>query len=743
MVYSGLLVEFAANINDPLNNNNNNSQYTIGSSTLTNSIDHLQSSTSPRDADVSVRSVLSFDRQQQQEEGQYHSYNSNSSNDSNCIRMKDKHTISAPSKKEGSLCVVLPGDTISPASRCSLERKTAASPISPPGAVILSTEQPQQSILPTNTSNYNDTPDYDTPLSEDAPALEPQLSIRDLYKEEDWSEQDGFFEDDDYTPTTTSLEPSSSPSTPRSLIASPPAALSSLDLAPPEPLELPPTAIPSATTTDTNHNKSNGSGTHRSSNNPTSGHTTGGGKRNPVLYSAIGSLEDASQNSYKAWKHQRNKAAASKFEFPSTQLLPPQNTLVKYQNNKNHLGLHTTKSQTTTTTNYNKRSSNLATTLQTSPITAEVKAQPADATSCLTTITNSSSTNDIKATASKETVTSETSTPPQSNVTATSDKPSNLRKKTDKGSGGSKERKRVTLSKDVTSKRTPKEMFRPSSDAYTPRMGKKVIKYMPAEMRTPVQQMASPMGSLSRPNFKDALRRVAMILHQHIVKIEQRFESATVQHDDRLFMRSMMDEFSESNFATPLYRCTMVRVPMARPGMVYGLKKIKQPNEIPSEGEIYEFGHQLFNKVQLSSECSIVCLIYVERLMEIAKVPLLANTWRPIFMCGLLLASKVWQDLSSWNIEFTSVFPQFSLDAINRLELKFLRMVKWDLYISSSLYAKYYFALRSLVEKPDFRQRYNRMVGGVHSVEALEALKIEKRSTMVKEEALQQLSRSM
>ena len=192
------------------------------------------------------------------------------------------------------------------------------------------------------------------------------------------------------------------------------------------------------------------------------------------------------------------------------------------------------------------------------------------------------------------------------------------------------------------------------------------------------------MGTLQRPNFRDALRRVAMIMHQHIVKIERRFEGRELRdNDEDLFKASMKDLFSEHNYRTPTYRCTMVRIPMARPGVVYGLRKIRTPLTIPSEGEIYEFAHQLFKSVQLSSECSIVCLIYVERLMEIAKVPLLASTWRPIFMCGLLLASKVWQDLSSWNIEFASVYPQFSLEAINRLELNFLRNVKWDLYISS------------------------------------------------------------
>lgn len=111
-------------------------------------------------------------------------------------------------------------------------------------------------------------------------------------------------------------------------------------------------------------------------------------------------------------------------------------------------------------------------------------------------------------------------------------------------------------------------------------------------------------------------------------------------------------------------------------------------------------------------------------------------------MCGLLLASKVWQDLSSWNVEFASVYPQFSVDAINQLELQFLKCVNWDLYISSSLYAKYYFALRSLLEKQGFRQRYSGMAG-VDNVSASDALKVQQRSEMAKEDALAQLSRSM
>ncbi|CAN0433475.1 unnamed protein product, partial [Discosporangium mesarthrocarpum] len=61
-------------------------------------------------------------------------------------------------------------------------------------------------------------------------------------------------------------------------------------------------------------------------------------------------------------------------------------------------------------------------------------------------------------------------------------------------------------------------------------------------------------------------------------------------------------------------------------------------------------------------------------------------------------------------VEFSTVYPEFSIKCINRLEMLFLGQVQWNLSISSSLYAKYYFALRSLTEKKDFRRKYNYVV---------------------------------
>lgn len=59
---------------------------------------------------------------------------------------------------------------------------------------------------------------------------------------------------------------------------------------------------------------------------------------------------------------------------------------------------------------------------------------------------------------------------------------------------------------------------------------------------------------------------------------------------------------------------------------------------------------------------------------------------------------------SSWNSEISQIYPQYTLEAINKLEMVFCKEIGWNLYIASSTYAKYYFALRSLTEKKDFRR---------------------------------------
>lgn len=112
------------------------------------------------------------------------------------------------------------------------------------------------------------------------------------------------------------------------------------------------------------------------------------------------------------------------------------------------------------------------------------------------------------------------------------------------------------------------------------------------------------------------------------------------------------------------------------------LQRLDNVYSLPTTQEVYDFARELFLKAQLGAECIIVSLVYIERLMETAGVVLLVNNWRTIVLCALLLASKVWQDLSSWNVEFSIVYPQYTLDAINRLERAFVQQLRYKLYIS-------------------------------------------------------------
>lgn len=343
-------------------------------------------------------------------------------------------------------------------------------------------------------------------------------------------------------------------------------------------------------------------------------------------------------------------------------------------------------------------------------------------------------------------------------------------------------------------------VFQPTHTVFTPRLSEtSCLQYRKPDDRVVGSTSLAPpssVSSIAQPNYDDFLRRVSVVLYQHIRRCEKRdreqqrgnsnnggistaiaaamsalkpsdesesrsptptedtatFHDNGAEEDTSVFEAKEKDEgnatnpssissprlmdlpveetFREEHFVTPQYKYTFVRLPRVHPLTVYRMEKITSKRHVPSVDEIFRFCKNLFNKAQLSAECTIVCLIYIERLMEQANVPLLAATWRPIVVCGLLLASKVWQDLSSWNVEISNIYPQFSLHSINRLERLFLHHIQWDLYISATVYAKYYFALRSLTEKKDFRRRYNYTM----RVDPPNSKRLEERSAAVKHE---------
>jgi len=184
--------------------------------------------------------------------------------------------------------------------------------------------------------------------------------------------------------------------------------------------------------------------------------------------------------------------------------------------------------------------------------------------------------------------------------------------------------------------------FNPSHITCIPNIQK--IRYKDPRERAP--EVVAPASSLVRPNYEDLLKRVSVVLHKHITTCEDRYRNSTPGSDETgLFHCSKMEMFAEDNFIVPVYMYHFVRLPAVRVGFCHCMRKLQSTYSVPSLHDVHTFLHKLFGEAQLSAECSIVCLIYVERLMELANVPLMSKTWRPVVMCGLLLASKVWQDL--------------------------------------------------------------------------------------------------
>jgi hypothetical protein len=125
----------------------------------------------------------------------------------------------------------------------------------------------------------------------------------------------------------------------------------------------------------------------------------------------------------------------------------------------------------------------------------------------------------------------------------------------------------------------------------------------------------------------------------------------------------------------------------------------KNPNMLPNVADVYNFIHLIFETEKLSHECGILCLAYVERIMQTSNIRLLPENWRRIVLSALMVASKVWEDLAVWNVDFLSVFPSVDVQDLGRMEKKILSLLCFDVSLSAKQYAAYYFDLREMSTK--------------------------------------------
>lgn len=176
-------------------------------------------------------------------------------------------------------------------------------------------------------------------------------------------------------------------------------------------------------------------------------------------------------------------------------------------------------------------------------------------------------------------------------------------------------------------------------------------------------------STVSQPNLKNTVKCVALAIYYHI-------KNRTSQRQ--------LDIFDEKLH------------PLTRDGVSEDYDKHN-----PEHRQIYKFVRTLFNAAQLTAECAIITLVYLERLLTYAELDIAPSNWKRIVLGAILLASKVWDDQAVWNVDYCQILKDITVEDMNELERQFLELLQFNINVPSSVYAKYYFDLRTLAEAND------------------------------------------
>jgi hypothetical protein len=197
-------------------------------------------------------------------------------------------------------------------------------------------------------------------------------------------------------------------------------------------------------------------------------------------------------------------------------------------------------------------------------------------------------------------------------------------------------------------------------------------RHMEQEVKTPARYKSNSTSSLyikdtlGAPDVDELIHCMSVALHYHIM----------AGHDSE--HKTFFEIFDEEKH--PLTR---------------GPVTVYNP---PDVNVIYKFLNTIFKAERLGAECGILCLAYIERIIALTGLSLHASNWRRVTLSALILASKVWEDQAVWNVDFLSVFPCVTVQDLAQLEKVILNLLQFNVSLKASLYAKYYFELRSLAE---------------------------------------------
>jgi hypothetical protein len=120
-------------------------------------------------------------------------------------------------------------------------------------------------------------------------------------------------------------------------------------------------------------------------------------------------------------------------------------------------------------------------------------------------------------------------------------------------------------------------------------------------------------------------------------------------------------------------------------------------NLLPNLEEIVSFVRFWFFKQVLSPQVGIMAVHYIDQLIQKTGLLITAVNWRRVLLCALLIADKLWEEDIVCNADYCNdTFPLLTVFDLNAMERQFLSLLDFKLLLKASVYAEYYFALRSI-----------------------------------------------
>jgi hypothetical protein len=121
----------------------------------------------------------------------------------------------------------------------------------------------------------------------------------------------------------------------------------------------------------------------------------------------------------------------------------------------------------------------------------------------------------------------------------------------------------------------------------------------------------------------------------------------------------------------------------------------------PSEKSVESFLLHMFKNTVMSSECCVMAMVYMDRLIELTGVVVQPKNWRRLLLGAQIVANKVWNDDAVWIEDFLVPFPTMKISDLGDLERYYLNGLQFSVTLKPSVYAEYYFRLRALSTKSD------------------------------------------